>query len=249
MARTRAERQEHARAMDRLVDSEARKAVDDIERALNNQIEAAARAIRNDKSVEDAINEASIKDVYAKVWSGAAITIAGKVYNAIEKSRKEFSEEQLAKWQNSIDRYIAEEGAQKIALINGTTKKLVQTTVNNIVREATEEGILAKPKVAKMLMEKWNKGTISRSRAERIAQTEVIAAANFSAMEGALEAGMKYKEWLSARDGRVRDSHVEMDGIRIPILESFPNGTQRPGEGGDPAEVINCRCHLLFYPV
>jgi uncharacterized protein with gpF-like domain len=45
--------------------------------------------------------------------------------------------------------------------------------------------------------------------------------------------------WLSARDSRVRDEHVELDGQEKDVDEAFSNGLQQPGEP-------NCRCTLTY---
>lgn len=51
------------------------------------------------------------------------------------------------------------------------------------------------------------------------------------------------KEWVSANDDRVRDSHAELNGVRVDVDDIFPNGLMYPGDpDGEPAEVYNCRC-------
>lgn len=88
----------------------------------------------------------------------------------------------------------------------------------------------------------------SNSRALTIAQTEMGAAANAGAMEGYKQSGVvEKKEWITARDQFVRDSHFanEAQGP-IGFGEVFPNGLQHPLESGAPAEeVVNCRCRVV----
>jgi len=88
-------------------------------------------------------------------------------------------------------------------------------------------------------------------RSKRIAQTEVIGATNDGQLRAYQEAGMEAKEWLSARDERVRSSH-QIDGQIVGITESFRtndgNHLNYPGDrsSGAPAgDVINCRCTVL----
>ena len=95
-------------------------------------------------------------------------------------------------------------------------------------------------------------------RAEVVARTESINALRAGRHEGyeqAAEAGIfgrrqVMKVWSSTgRDGRTRDSHLEMDGQEVPLGEpfTFPDGSKAmyPGDGdlgAPPEEVIQCRC-------
>jgi HK97 family phage portal protein len=88
-------------------------------------------------------------------------------------------------------------------------------------------------------------------RSKRIAQTEVIGATNDGQLRAYMEAGVEQKEWLTAGDEKVRDSH-QINGQRVPVTESFRtnagNILNYPGDrqSGAPAEeVINCRCTVL----
>lgn len=93
-------------------------------------------------------------------------------------------------------------------------------------------------------------------QAERTARTETIAASNAGRFEGYKQGGIKTKEWLTAQDGDVRDSHIiagqqYTDGGEpgpIPLDEDFIVGEgagPSPGNLGAAAEDINCRCTVL----
>jgi len=90
-------------------------------------------------------------------------------------------------------------------------------------------------------------------KAERIARTEVIGSSNQGRHEGYKQSGVEKKSWLSARDGSCRDSHLEADqrytANPIPIDEDFVLSSgatcDTPGNTGDAAEDINCRCTEL----
>ena len=84
----------------------------------------------------------------------------------------------------------------------------------------------------------------------RNARTAVTSAQNGGRQKGfeqAHELGIKFKkEWLSAHDGRVRDSHAHLDGVQVEYDEKFPNGLRYPADPqGHPSEVYNCRCTLI----
>lgn len=94
-------------------------------------------------------------------------------------------------------------------------------------------------------------GYSEKFRSKRIAQTEIIGATNDGQLKAYQEAGFESKEWLTARDEKVRDSH-QIDGQTVKITQSFKTnlGTHLnyPGDrsSGAPAEeVINCRCTVL----
>lgn len=89
----------------------------------------------------------------------------------------------------------------------------------------------------------------NRKAAVRNCRTAVTSAQSAGRQERYKEAearGIKIvKEWISANDDRVRDSHAELNGVRVGIDEEFPNGLMYPGDpSGYPAEVYNCRCSM-----
>jgi SPP1 gp7 family putative phage head morphogenesis protein len=92
-------------------------------------------------------------------------------------------------------------------------------------------------------------GDTTDARAERIARTEMVGALNEGEWVSAKNSGViAEKEWMTQGDERVRDSHAELDGVRIPLDEPFANGLMYPGDQtGDPSEIINCRCTLLMH--
>lgn len=92
-------------------------------------------------------------------------------------------------------------------------------------------------------------------RSRVIARTEALWAVNAGndnmyrqAIErGQLEIGNIVRQWNTARDNRVRDSHVGMNGQRRGLNEAFVSGfgneLRYPGDRNAPAfETIQCRC-------
>lgn len=82
-----------------------------------------------------------------------------------------------------------------------------------------------------------------------VARTAVTCAENMGHLhsyERAQSLGIDVEnEWLATIDERTRESHREMDGMRVPLGEKFPNGCEFPGDpAGEPEEVYNCRCRL-----
>ena|SRR3990167_655628 len=88
----------------------------------------------------------------------------------------------------------------------------------------------------------------AKFRAERVARTEVIAASNRGAVDRYQKEGIQKKEWFAALDERTRDTHLAANGQIVGINDNFKVGSdymQGPGQGSDPAEVVNCRCTVL----
>lgn len=88
----------------------------------------------------------------------------------------------------------------------------------------------------------------SAVRAARTAVTSAEGAARLDVAEDAARRGLKVRlEWISARDGRTRDSHRSLDGEKVAPGERFSNGLRFPADPkGPPHEVYNCRCTLGY---
>lgn len=89
---------------------------------------------------------------------------------------------------------------------------------------------------------------VSGYRAETIARTEVVGGFNRASYEVASSSGLNVtREWHTAGDERVRDSHRRLHGERVGIGERYSNGLLCPGDAyGPPGEVIRCRCVELY---
>lgn len=88
------------------------------------------------------------------------------------------------------------------------------------------------------------------NRSHTIARTEVIGASNAgSFMTFQTSDVVEKKEWLTARDEKVRPTHQAADGQVVGINEPFNIGGSAlmfPGDpSGPPGEIINCRCTIL----
>jgi hypothetical protein len=90
----------------------------------------------------------------------------------------------------------------------------------------------------------------SLARARTIARTESAIAWNTGGHAQALDLGGRSHDWLTARDQRVRKSHVEADGQCRPIGVAFDVGGAKLLHPGDPSapvrETANCRCTALY---
>jgi HK97 family phage portal protein len=119
------------------------------------------------------------------------------------------------------------------------------TTISSIISEGQRQGLGVR-EVAKLLQSTLQ--GMEPSRAIRIARTETVGALNQGEFLSAQQSDILVeKEWLCEFNNS-RESHMELDGTRIPMNDTFDNGLQYPGDkAGDADEVINCQCSLLFY--
>ena len=82
----------------------------------------------------------------------------------------------------------------------------------------------------------------------RVAETDSVRIYNESKLETAVNLGAKEKTWHTMGDEKVRDTHELLDGVSAPIDGLFYTYTgaraQAPGQFGDAAEDVGCRCWL-----
>lgn len=88
----------------------------------------------------------------------------------------------------------------------------------------------------------------SVERAANVAVNESNVVFGHEEYENAKALGKKWKIWKTERDNRVRPTHVEVEGVKIPIDEPFLVGNSLllyPKDttyDPDPKEIVNCRC-------
>lgn len=88
-------------------------------------------------------------------------------------------------------------------------------------------------------------------RALELGENEANSLLNYQELKQAIKDGYTKKQWVTERDNRVRNSHIEKEGKTIPINEFFQfadcemlcphdvvNGTAR--------QVSNCRCSIRY---
>lgn len=110
-------------------------------------------------------------------------------------------------------------------------------------------GILQGKSIDKIADVFQNVASMDRNAAIRNARTAMTAAQNAGRQdtyERAHDMGIEMqKEWMATIDERTRESHAELDGVRVEYDEEFPNGLMFPGDAsGEPSEIYNCRCTI-----
>lgn len=142
-------------------------------------------------------------------------------------------------------------------LIQGKTQILATTRVNGAqgearardqLQKALTSGILQGQSIDKIATQFERVTDMSRTAAIRNARTAVTQAQNAGRQdtyERAEAMGIEMqKEWIATEDDRTRDSHAELDGVRVSVHDPYPNGLMFPGDDstGDGSEFYNCRC-------
>ena len=135
--------------------------------------------------------------------------------------------------------WINTEGAKKITQVTDTTKNIVRREISKGLQEG-----LSVNKISNNLTDKIKE--LSKGRAVTIAQTEIHNTFTYTREQNMKSAGFKRWRWITARDEKVRTSHVRVNNEIRKIGEKFSNGLVRPGDPNGPIEEIaNCRCEVI----
>lgn len=124
--------------------------------------------------------------------------------------------------------------------------------LNNAVRSEISRGISAGLSYNEIARNIANASKAPKSRAATIVRTEshrIREESRNDARDMAKKKGADVvKQWDATLDGNTRDSHRKLDGQIREVDEPFEvDGMEAmfPGDFGDPAEDINCRCIAL----
>lgn len=149
-------------------------------------------------------------------------------------------------------KYVARTAAQKVQLVDQTTAKAVRESIKKALLEAQIAGENIVDTSSRIIAAGIENGMeIRRERAVKIAQTETTGAYNFSDIEAYRQSGVvEKKAWQTQGDGKVRESHAELDGKEVDLDQPFEVGNVMMDHPGDPSvdapeEVIECRCYML----
>ena len=119
------------------------------------------------------------------------------------------------------------------------------------LNSAITQGILQGDSIDSIAKRLRSVSNMDKNAAVRNARTMTTSAENagaFHSYERAEKMGIKgQKMWMATHDSRTRDSHVVLDGELQNLHDEFSNGLQKPGDpSGDPSEVYNCRCRIVY---
>lgn len=131
-------------------------------------------------------------------------------------------------------------GGARVRHITKTTQK----EISRIVSAGLENGD-SRATIAGQIQQEMQ---TTSARARTIAAQECnssLLSGNFDMMK---RAGAAWKTWHVTNISVARDSHKALNGKRIPIDATFPNGCRFPCDPdcGKPEEVVNCHCFLTY---
>ena len=154
-----------------------------------------------------------------------------KSYSAISKKhsqelRKALKNPRFAKTIKGLKK----EASMLITSLPDTaSKKAVEYANDYAIRGMRAEDLI--DKVQKL-------GSVTKNRAKLIARTEIARATTIMTQSRAVSIGSNSYIWHSSTDGRVRDSHAEMNGEEV----FWANPPTLDGLTGHAGEFPNCRC-------
>ncbi len=138
--------------------------------------------------------------------------------------------------------FIEEKALKYITNINRTTRAALRASLS--------EGVSASETLGELVARVDEAFDGRRANSLTIARTETAPAYNFATQEAWKQSGVvTAKQWLSAKDDAVRDSHEGADGQEVPLSASFSVGGESLRYPGDPngsgENIINCRCTMV----
>lgn len=119
--------------------------------------------------------------------------------------------------------------------------------------EATHPNSVAADIVAATMNNEDDAYFYSEDRATLIAENEANSIWNDSEFQDAILTGKTMKRWSAILDRRTRETHRDINGIAIPIMEPFMVGDSMmmyphdESMGASAEEIVNCRCSVTYY--
>lgn len=161
-------------------------------------------------------------------------------------NRQSFNRESAKFVQNRLDTFLPD--------MSKTAKKNLNTALRKSFDKANELGLTGR-QLENFIRKDISKviGKKNLGRAMNIARTEGSALSNFAMNESANATGLSLtKQWLTQRDGKVRNSHLFADGLEVGmnepfIISGYKMNYPADSSGGAPASLVcNCRCTLIY---
>ncbi len=133
--------------------------------------------------------------------------------------------------------------------------KITRTRIRNAIADGIASSLNPR-EIARSIRERV--GSMSVARAKTIARTEthrgVLGAQQVDMEDSSAALDVELvKIWVATEDARTRESHSRADGQRRKLSEFFRVGSSEisyPGDpDGEPEDVINCRCVVVYEAV
>ena len=191
-------------------------------------------------------------------------TLKKIVDNGFYRGQRDVPAEVRSLFQDSQAAGFVQDNAKKVMNdLNATTKKRITTQITKTIKEFEDLGIVnpvaGTPDGDRFFNELAKKinvvlGGQNLGRAKNIARTEVGKISSWAQQRAAKSTGKNLeKEWVSRRDGIVREAHFELDNQRVPLNSFYLyNGIKldAPRDPNAPISLVaNCRCTEAYIEV
>lgn len=191
--------------------------------------------------------------LYKGLYIGMAEDIAPMVieqYGDMLKSHRPGRIKEASPWNSYLMRWLDINVGPKVdGLLDFSWGKIHEQVLDGMESQESMDDIFAR-------IDSLYGDQFTTTRSMTIARTEVTAASNIATQKTGEYLAERFeldiiKKWITARDDRVRDSHIMMEGVEVPLDELFyVNGSMMlcPGDtshGADLGEVVNCRCDVI----
>jgi len=180
--------------------------------------------------------------------------VRAAIVRAFEQGQIDIGEDGVVYNADRIDQMVDDVLAELVVNVNSATKASL--------RDIVQTGLANGESVAEMQFRIQQAHSFSAARALTIARTETTRSTAAGTVQAYNEASAQLadsgivvrKQWLSSRDGAVRDDHRALDGQTVDTDQPFvvPPGHTHTGEQGQgPAGFpsggmsINCRCAVI----
>lgn len=205
-------------------------------------------------------NEEDLIKAYIRIYSEIGLVHGKRIGLAANMSNKEFNPNFFKEsYEKYIAIYLHKSGMSRIYEIRNsfiTFMSDVMTARSLISPDPST--------VATWIQKMAGMRKFYRWQALRIARTEATGASNLGGVNAIKDSGyLMDKIWVSAQDGRTRRQpddlydHWHMNGKSVGTNEKFKMSSTKgsvdeldfPGDpSGHPANIINCRCTLIYKP-
>ncbi|KKM71152.1 hypothetical protein LCGC14_1433550, partial [marine sediment metagenome] len=224
----------------------------DLDKAMVNAIRALqkARLVKQEDDAEDeeranvlaraardAVDPQEIEDEMRPVLAATVLAFGDDVLTQSELSTV------FDPTDPAVAEYLLNGYRTELQAVSDTTKD----TIERVIRDGVLQGLTLGAIVEAV------RSVFARARESRsatIGRSGTVQSANFGTVAGFTQAGIPLKDWVSERDGVVRDTHVSLDlQDPIPASQDFVSTSgasgPHPGALGTSAEDANCRCVVM----
>jgi hypothetical protein len=209
-------------------------------------------------SVSQASLETKMREAFEQIYATTGEAFAMMQLQDIKSSQPGLvTKEQLGnRWRDYMIGFVRTTCGEKIAKSTQTLYDDIIGITRAVIAEGATEGWGA----VRVAREIWKRQSeIDTYRALRIARTEVVGASVRGSYAAAESLGVEtMKIWVATSHGDRREGHWELNGVEIPMNETFTviadNGDEdQMMHPHDPdasaANVINCRCAITYRTV